>query len=173
MPLDTQAAISLTANQTGAQDLATVSAPVSIARQFFLANGTGAGQADKIWHDRRNLGPSTGESLDLAGTGLLDPITQAVLTFVRIKGLYVASLSANLNDISVGANVVNGWAALIGPTGASGGTVTLKPGAAFMAFTTDATGWPVTAGTGDLLRVINLAGTNSVDYDVVVIGSSA
>lgn len=173
MPLDTQAAISLSANQTGAQDLATVSAPVSIARQFFLANGTGAGQADKIWHDTRTLTASSTENLDLAGTGLLDPITQAVLTFVRIKGLYVTASTANTNDVIVGANVANGWATLIGPTGASGGTVTLKPGAAFMAFTSDATAWPVTGGTGDLLKVTNSAGGTSVDYSIVVIGSSA
>lgn len=172
MPLITTATLRLDADQTVAQDLGTVDLPVTIARTIALANGTGAGQADKIFHDRRNLAPSTGESLDLAGV-LLDPITQATLTFVRIKGLYVASLLTNANDISVGANIANGWATLIGPTGASGGTVTLKPGAAFMAFTSDATAWPVTAGTGDLLRVINLAGGTSVDYDIVVIGASA
>ena len=173
MPLDTQAAITLNATQTSAQDVTTVAAPVNVARQFFLTSGTGAGQADKIWHDTRTLTASSTENLDLAGTGLLDPITQAVLTFVRIKGLFVAASSANTNDVIFGANVANGWAALIGPTGASGGTVTLKPGAAAMFFTTEATAWPVTGGTGDLLKVTNSAGGTSVDYTIVVIGASA
>jgi hypothetical protein len=172
MPLTTFAALTLNADQTSAQDLGTVDLPVNVARQFALANGTGAGQADKIFHDTRTLTASATENLDLAGV-LLDPITQAALTFVRIKGLYVAASSANTNDVIVGANVVNGWATLIGPTGASGGTITLKPGSAFMTFTTDATAWPVTAGTGDLLKVTNSAGGTSVDYSIVIVGASA
>jgi hypothetical protein len=173
MPLSTSAAITLNADQTSAQDLSTVDAPVNIARQYFLTSGTGVGQADKIWHDTRTLTASSTENLDLAGTGLLDPITQAVLTFVRVKGLFVAAAAGNTNDVIVGANVANGWAGLIGPTGASGGTITLKPGSAFMAFTTDATAWPVTGGTGDLIKVTNSAGGTSVDYSIVVIGASA
>jgi hypothetical protein len=42
-----------------------------------------------------------------------------------------------------------------------------------MAFTTEATAWPVTGGTGDLLKVTNSAGGTSVDYEIVVIGASA
>jgi len=173
MALSANASITLDAYQTNPLDLSTATADVHRARQFFLTSGTGAGQADKIWHDVRTLTASSTENLDLAGTGLLDPLTQAVLTFVRVKGLYVAASSANTNDVIFGANVANGWAGLIGPTGASGGTITLKPGDGFMAFSTNATAWPVTAGTGDLLKVTNSAGGTSVDYEIVVIGASA
>jgi hypothetical protein len=42
-----------------------------------------------------------------------------------------------------------------------------------MAGVADAIGWGVTAGTGDLLKVANSAGSTSVNYDIVVIGNSA
>jgi hypothetical protein len=37
----------------------------------------------------------------------------------------------------------------------------------------DATGYPVTAATGDLVTLTNSAAGTSVTYDVIIIGSSA
>ena len=134
-----------------------------------LADGTAVGQADLVFSDQRQLAASTSEDLDLAGV-LLDGFGTA-LTFVRVKALYVAAAAANTNDVVIGGASGNQWATLLNTTG----TVTLRPGASMM-FTAgvgDATGWAVTAGTGDLLQVENSAGGSTVDYDIVIIGASA
>jgi hypothetical protein len=101
----------------------------------------------------------------------LTDVYGAVITFARIKGLFVAASASNTNNVVIGAGT-NPWATLFTATG----TVTLKPGAAcgFFAGSGDAVGWPVTAATGDILKVANSgAGSTSVTYDVVIVGCSA
>ena len=138
-------------------------------RDVSLANGTAAGQADRLWSDTRTLAASANEDLDLAGA-LADAFGAAAV-FVKVKGIYVAAASGNTNNVVVGAAASNAWATLLNATG----TVTLRPGAGFMAVagSADATAWGVTAGTGDLLRIANSGAGTSVTYDIVVIGTSA
>lgn len=154
-------------------DLVSGVASHNIMRGTQFANGTGAGQADLLWTDTRTLAASTAEDLDLVSSTLIGPFG-AAMSFARVKGLLVAAAPGNTNNVIVGANVVNGWATLIGPTGVSGGTVTLRPGAvaAFVCGPADSTAWVTTAGTGDLLHVANSAGGSSVNYDVAIIGCS-
>ncbi|WP_060880623.1 hypothetical protein [Streptomyces scabiei] len=158
-----------TVQQTKALDLTTVSDPLQFRRAVQLSTGTGAGQADKVFHDRRTLAASATEDLDLAG--VLSDAFGAGITFARIKGLYIAAAPANANNVVVGAASSNAWATLLNATG----TITLRPGGSFgaMAGLADGTGWAVTAGTGDLLKVANSGAGTSVDYDVIIVGASA
>ncbi len=154
---------------TAALDLGTGSATQNLARSMSLGNGTGAGNADRMFSDRRTLAASGTEDLDLAGV-LLDAFGSAV-TFARIKGLIIAAAAGNTNNVVVGAAASTPWATLLNATG----TVTLRPGA-FLAVgtaSTDATGYAVTAGTADLLKVLNSAAGTSVTYDIHIIGTSA
>ena len=134
-----------------------------------LTNGTGAGNADKIFTDRRTLAASGTEDLDLAGV-LLDAFGAAI-TWARVKGIFISAAAANTNNVVVGAAAATQWATLLNATG----TLTLRPGSSICAIAgpADATGWAVTAGTGDLLKVANSAGSTSVTYDIVIIGASA
>lgn len=170
MPLTSRLSIAATALQTAALDLGTAQAQLSKAYTVDLANGTAAGQVDRIFHDQRTLTASSNEDLDLAGV-LTDAFGTA-LTFVRIKGLIVAAAAGNTNNVIVGGAASNGFITWVG---AATHTVTLRPGAvmALMAGSADATGYTVTAATGDLLRITNSAGTTSVTYDIAVIGCSA
>lgn len=171
--------MSLTASLTlavaarlGAQaDLAEAKSALSKSYGVSLVTGTGAGQADVLWHDQRTLAPSASEDLDLAGS--LGGLLGGTAVFARVKGLVIAGAASNTNNVLVGANVVNGWAALIGPTGASGGVVTVQPGGFFAISTPSAAGGVVTPATGDLLHVVNSGGGTPVTYDVIVIGASA
>lgn len=169
MALKSALAISASATLTGATDLAPVSSPLSLNRAVQFANGTGAGKADRLFADSRTLGASATEDLDLSGA-LLDALGGSA-AFARVKGLVIAASKNNTNNVVFGAASSNAWATLLNSTG----TITLRPGAvaAFMAGAADATGWGVTAGTGDLLKVANSAGGSSVSYDIVVIGNSA
>jgi hypothetical protein len=169
MPLSSKLVAQVVATHTAQQDLAIGSVPLNKTLSVALSNGTGAGNADRIFHDQRTLAASANEDLDLAGV-LLDSFGAAI-TFARIKGLYIAAAAANVNNVVVGAAASNAWATLLGATH----TLTLRPGAGILlaAGQADATGYAVTAGTGDLLRVANSGAGSSVTYDIIVIGASA
>lgn len=158
--------LSISGAYTGVNDLGVPSMPLSIRNLAQIASGTASGQADLMFADRRHLAGSATESLDLAG-GLTDPFG-AALTFAKIKGLFLFSLTENANNIIVGAAASNAWA---GPFGATTHTVTVQPGG-LLAIVAPKTGWAVTAGTGDLLKIANAA-AGSIDYDLVLIGTSA
>lgn len=170
MALETVFSLAVLAALTKTSDLGSVpKAQLDFQRRVQLRTGTAAGQADKLWFDERTLAASATEDLDLAGV-LVDEFG-ATVTLARIKGLVVAAAAGNTNNVVVGAAAANPWAALLGATG----TVTVRPGACVAACVSegDATGYAVTAGTGDLLKVANSAGGTSVTYQIIVIGASA
>lgn len=168
MTLSTTLAIAAFAEQTNALDLGSARFPARLQRKVSLTDGAAAGQANRVFSDRRTLAASGAEDLDLAGV-LLDAFG-ATITFARIKGLYIAAAAANTNNVVIGADATNPWATLLNATG----TVTLRPGASFAAFAgaADGTGYAVTAGTGDLLQVANSGAGSSVEYDIFVVGAA-
>lgn len=168
MPLSTTIDVSIAALYTKVLDLQSAQANVQSKFTVNLANGTAAAQADRVWADTRTLAASATESLDLAGT-LLDAFGDAA-TFVRVKGLIVRAAAANTNNVIVGGAASN---AFVGPFGAAAHTVQVRPGGVLAFACSDATGWPVTVGTGDLLQLANGSGGSTVTYDVIIIGASA
>lgn len=169
MAMSSSLSMAATVSQTKALDLTTTSDPLMFRQAVNLTSGTAAGQADKVFHDRRTLAASATEDLDLAGV-LLDAFGAAI-TFVRVKGLFITAAAANVNNVVVGNATSNGWATLLSATG----TVTLRPGTSLgvMAGAADGTAYAVTAGTGDLLKVANSGAGTSVTYDIIVVGASA
>ncbi|MEU8760648.1 hypothetical protein [Streptomyces sp. NPDC048659] len=169
MPLLSALSVAVNANLSSALDLTTAAAPLAARSSTAWSSGTGVGQADRVFSDRRTLNASASEDLDLAGV-LLDAFGQAI-TFVRIKGLYIKAADANVNNVVIGNATSNAWAALLGATG----TLALRPGAALglATGTADPTGYAVTAGTGDILKVGNSGAGTAVTYDIVIIGASA
>lgn len=166
MALNTRVLLDLSSELTAAFDLASGSVPLSLKRQFNWPSGTGANQADRIFHDQRTLAASGTEDLDLAGS--LTDAFGATITFARVRGLIVYAAAANTNNVVVGGDTN---ALLIG--GAAAHTITVRPGGLFTLFAPDATGYAVTAGTGDILQVANSGSGTPITYDVVVIGASA
>lgn len=149
-------------------DLADASVPLAKTYKAAMVNGVAAGQADTVWHDQRTIAPSSNDDLDLAG--VLAGLLGGTVTFARIKGILVAASSANANNVVVGAAAANPWATLLGATH----TLQVRPGAAFCAFAGegDSTGYAVTAGTGDILRIANGGAGTSVTYDIILVGAS-
>lgn len=169
MSLTSRVTVELTGLFTTALDFTTPSSSVDIRQQVDLATGTGAGQADKIWTDQRTLTASSTEDLDLAG--VLTDAFGATITLARVKAIFVRAAAANTNNVIVGGASATQWAALLGTTG----TVTLRPGALFVAAagSADATGYVTAAGATDFLKVANSSSGSSVVYDIAVIGCSA
>lgn len=138
-----------------------VNIPTSRSPAITFTNGAGASAANIIFADDRTLGASP-DDLDLAG--VLADLYGGTLTFVRVKAIYIKN-TGNAS-ITVGADGTNPWATLLNSTG----TLTLPASAWFVAATPDATGWAVTAGTGDILQV---SGTNGQTYEIAILGASS
>ena len=167
MALDTRLKLSLSSLLTGATDLQPRSAPLNYVVSKALTNGTGANQADRVFSDQRTIAASATDSLDLSGT-LTDAFGAAV-TFARIKMVLVTAAATNVNNVNVTRPASNGVPLFL----AAGDGVPVRPGGMFCWACTDATGVAVTAGTGDLVDIVNSGAGSSVVYDIVVIGASA
>lgn len=170
MTLQSRISVSVTANQSETLDLGSRSSAMTQTYKATLTSGTGAGQADLVFHDKRTLAASATENLDLAGV-LTDPLGTA-LTFARIKAIIVNAAAGNTNDVIVGGDVTNTF---FGSFADETDAVRIRPGGVFamVCGEADATGYPVAAGTGDLLKFTNGAGSTSVEYQVTLIGASA
>jgi hypothetical protein len=91
------------------------------------------------------------------------------LDFVRIKQIVVRAAITNAGSIQIGNAGANTFT---GPFSAATGAINLTPGDVFNVSRFDATGWAVTAGTADILRIANLVGS-TVSYDIVIVGCDA
>lgn len=131
-----------------------------------LANGTGTDQSDLLFHDRRTLA-ATSEDFDLAG-GWTNPITGAAGTFVKVKGLFIKNRNTTSGHVlaiggAAGTQFVN-WVAN------SSDIVNIGPNGLFMLWSpTD--GYAVGAGASDLLKID--AGANTIEFDIIIVGTSA
>lgn len=166
MSLTAQATIRLNIKHTKTLDLGEAGFPVVKEILFALTDGTGAGKADVFYQDTNSL--SALLDIDLAGS--LTDAFGATVNLARVKGLYVRAATANTANITVGGAAANGF---VTPFGSATDKIVLRPGAAviLLADTTDATGYAVTAATGDLLRITPASGTQA--YDIAVWGCSA
>lgn len=170
MTLVSKLELNISADLQSAMDLAVARVPLLKTYSTILATGTGAGQADKVWHDQRTLAASATEDLDLAG-GLTDALGAAV-SFAKIKALIISAAAGNTNNVVVGG-VAAGLSTILQPQ--TTGLLVVRPGATFAVFAgaADATGYAVTATTADLLHLANSAAGTSVTFDIVIIGTSA
>jgi hypothetical protein len=165
---DTSVSLTVRATMSESLDLKVREAKLNFVRSIIFENGTGAGQADKVWEDRRQIAISGTDDLDLAGTALQDGFNVNV-TFAKVKGIFVAADSLNTNTVVIGAAAS---AQFVGPFGAATHTLALQPGQIFD-ITASGAGWVVTPTTADLLRIANGGGGTVVNYDIVIIGTSA
>jgi hypothetical protein len=164
MALTMRLAVQLFAEMTGALDIERLTSKIEKTWTYSLADGTGAGQANTMWSDTRALATNTAESLDLNGS--LTNAFGATLSLTIAKLYIIYSDPANTTVLTVG-NVTNG---IVAPFGAATHSWSLRPGGLIIAGAgSDATGFAVTASTGDLLKVSNAAGATA-NYDVAIIG---
>jgi hypothetical protein len=140
---------------------------LSFAKNY--ANGTGADQADRVYGPRRRTIANSGtpDTLDLAGGTLFMPGSDTAVTFVEITSITIVNLSTvQVLTVGGGTNPLTTWVA------ASGDGIKIRPGGCFHLSCADATGYAVTAGTGDIIQVATDGGTN-VLYDIKITGRSA
>lgn len=160
--------LQLEAQLTGTHDFSPPVARLTKPRSFRWADGTGAGQANAVFADRRTLAASGSESLDLAGS--LTDALGATITLAKVRALLIEADAGNTNTLVVGGAAENAFAALFGD---ASDKLVIRPGGLILAVAPDATGYAVTASTGDLLQIANGGSGSAVTYDVTVIGASS
>lgn len=151
---------------TSVLDNRTATDPILFDWSKVFTSGTGADQASQQWYDQRTLGASATENIDLAGA--LTNAFGTTITFTKIKAIAIKASDTNnaANDVNVSRGSSNGF---VGFLAASDGFK--LPAGAFALFCwPNASGVAVTAGTGDILTITNSAGTNSVVYDIWILG---
>ena len=107
MALTTDFLFRVKAIESGSPDLSVLKDTLDYMKNLIWASGTGASQADVLWHDQRTLTASATEDLDLAGslTGVLAGTT---LTYVELKGLIIFAAATNTNDVQLTRPASNG-----------------------------------------------------------------
>lgn len=137
-----------------------VNIPINPTPSITFTDGVGANAANQIYQANRAL-TAGADSVDLAGA-LTDGYGSTV-ALVRVKAIYIKNTGTT--DLTFGAGS-NPFITMLNSTG----TITLKPGAFVLLATPDATGYAVTAGTGDL---INVTGTGTSTYSIAVLGGKS
>ena len=133
-----------------------------------LANGTGLDQCDLVYAAKAVAISGSGtNNLDVAGT--LTDFYGTVITAVKIKFFYFKNLSVTAGDTITLGNHATGALLLWG--GATE-TKTVGPNGVEFIWEPSLAGVPVTATTGDLLKILENAG-NANTYDIAFGGTSA
>lgn len=129
-------------------------------------NGTGLDQQNEVWYDvGRTLAASASESLDLAG-GLVNPFGEAI-TFTKIKGIYIYNNNLVAGDIlRIGGAASNAFP-LFAHTSDK---IDCNPGQTIFIDDPSLAARAVTAGTGDLLKLEEVGGANTVTFDIAIWG---
>lgn len=155
--------VTLSGQHTSALDFNTASFDLAKKMVTSFANGSGLNQANKIFTDTRAVLTAATDALDLNGGGLTDAFGVA-LVFSALKGLIIRSAAANTTVLTILGN-----AAAVPILGTVATTMALKPGGVFVWLDTSAAGTTVTAGTGDIIQVVNAAGATA-NFDIVLLG---
>jgi hypothetical protein len=155
----------LDATLTKVTGLANAAATHPVRKAISFADGAAAGQASKLYTAAaQSIAASGTASHDLSGA-LVDGVGVAAV-FTKVKAILVVAAATNVNDVVVGGDAN---AVLIFSTAAS--THAVKPGGVLLMVAPDANGWPVTAATGDILKIANSAAGTAVVYDLAVLGA--
>ncbi len=162
MPLTTTLGLTINATHTKVADQRTLTDPIQMLLNATLADGTGAGKANKVFYDERTLTTGATEDLDLAAA-LTDGFG-ATITMTKVRLIAIKAAAANTTALTVG-NGTNPFIFL----GAAAHTVILDANDAFILYKPGTNGIAVTAGTGDILKVANGSGA-SATYQVLIVG---
>jgi hypothetical protein len=147
-----------------ASELSTISSKLNDTQTITFANGTAANQANQRFDDTRSVNASSTDSLDLAG-GLTNAFG-TTLTFTSIKYIRISAASTNGDNLEVGGNA-NAFGTIFGD---DTDKIIIPPGGHFVLSNPAATGFVVTASTGDVLDIANADSGAAASYDIVIIG---
>ena len=133
-----------------------------------LGMGTGASQADRLWHIARTLSAGAHDDLLLSALewDLFDNSLSIELATVRALLLINTATSLG-EDLVVGGAATHQWQ---GPFAATGNQL-IVPADACLLLVNQQSGWTVAAGSADQLRIAN-SGSGDITYKIAILGTS-
>lgn len=171
MSLTLTSTLSIAPVQTGSATEfdATARFAPSVNTSISWTDGTGADMANTLWCDQaRSLPATTNDDLDLAG-GLTDALG-ATVTNARIKLIYIKNNATTAGYfLEVGGAASNPISTIFAATN---DILKIPPGGELWLKASDATGWAVTAGSADVLRIRN-GNAATLTYDIMIVGANA
>lgn len=156
--------VAIAATLALAGDAGTAEAPLRAGKSLSFDNGTGNGQANQAFFDKRQIAASGSENIDLSGV-VLNALNESVV-LTKVKALVIVAEAANVNDVVVGGAASNGFAT---PFGDPTDKVKVPPGGVLVLSAPNG-GFTVTPGTGDILQIANGGAGSAVNYTIAVIG---
>jgi hypothetical protein len=145
------------------QNLSTLADRLSINRALELTNGTGANQANVLFHDQRTLADAADETLDLYGGALQDALKNT-LTMEKLKVLFLRNTSAEASLLIGGAGTTP-----IDLFADAAGVFKQRPGGVFLTTAPDANGIVLTTNK-NLKLAHDGTGTSPLVYEIIAIG---
>lgn len=165
MPISLKSTATIRGSLTTARDGGNATFEVNTGSNKVIRNGTEADEANAIYFDDFEIAASGTLDIDLSGS--LTDAHGNVLVFTAIKEIMVVAGSANANALVIGNGGVNSF---IGPFGDAAHTLAVQPGNRAGLTNYTAAGWPVVAGTGDILRIANGGAGTAVAGRLVIVG---
>lgn len=130
--------------------------------------GTGANQANEVVIDTRAVAANTIIDLDFTAVqSLLRLQGETTIAFTTVRALAFAVKPTSAAGIVIGANS----STFVGPLAFTTAAIRLRPGDAAVFLSPDATGWPVVASTGNILKIQNPNATLASAIDFAILGS--
>ena len=163
MVLTAKIAIALNITNTNPLDLSTPEDIIALVRGLNLTDGTGADQAQVLFHDTRTLADGANETIDIQDGTLTDAFGTAV-TIEKLKGLYIKNNSTDANLLVGGAA-----ATPIGLFVDTTDKAKIPPGGEYLYTAPDATGLD-TSINAEILIAHDGTGSSSLTYDIIAVG---
>lgn len=163
--LTTRVQVNVNATLADTVGLQSAQADLAVAETLALASGTGLNQADKIYSNTYAIATAGTQSIDVSAA-LTDALGGTFVP-VKVKLVLIVSNSANTTNLTL-----FGDANSLPILNTAATTVTLPPGGIFLLANPSLAGIAVTAGTGDIIKIVNAAGATA-NVKVVIVGTSA
>jgi hypothetical protein len=145
------------------QNLSNLVDRLSLNRALDLTNGTGANQANVLYHDERTLADGAEETLDLYGGTLLDGLKNA-LTMEKLKVLFLKNTSTDASLLIGGATTTP-----IDLFVDAADVFKQRAGGVFLTTAPDANGIALTTNK-NLKLAHDGTGTSPLVYEIIAIG---
>ena len=163
MSLTAKLNLLLNIEHTKAMDLNTLRDAMNLTRGVSLANGSGANQADAVFHDTRTLADAATETLDVHDGTLVNAFGDT-LTLTKLKAIYIKNNSADANLLIGGA-----VATQLGLFNDVSDVLKLPPGGDFFMTAPGSAGIDVSTNS-DLKIAHDGTGMSSLTYDIIIVG---
>jgi hypothetical protein len=167
MPLSTKISFSILATLTKVIGPQTLTLTPQLTKALSWASGVALDQADRVYYNRPTIGGSATLSLDLAGA--LEDVFGDPFVLAKLKLIAIGSeLALCPNPINLQRPATNGVPLFL----AVSDGIVIAPGGAMVWVAPTLAGVAVTAGTGDLIDIVNTAAGN-VQPEILIVGASA